>query len=181
MGDYGRVEADSEMKLTIRPLTPDDWKWLDREKEKPDRRGVESKGAYAYVALDAKGKPVGVTLGLADMGGGDTAILGYVRAFDGLWTTMLALLWRQAQNGIDTGHKFAIASVPMDNRRQCTNVAATADLTAGLSQRVGLQWEPEGTKRGIVAYQKTQPVPLAAFVALCAAYLKSQGVEVEFI
>ncbi len=167
--------------LVIRALVEKDWLWLDKlpGAAGPDRRGVESPGAYTFVCLE-NDKPVGVAVGSADTGGGDTCFLKYVRTFiPGRWDVILALMQRHAQNGIDTGHKWAVATVPFDG--QCTNVATTTELTAELTAKVGIRWRDEGFKAAarVVAAKATEPVELLPLVAALKIELETLGCNVE--
>jgi len=170
------------MNLTIRPLLPDDWKWLDAlpEKARPSKTGTGSKGTYTFICLQA-GKPVGVAVGSIDTGGGDTSHLDFIHVLNGDWSVFIALMQRHAMNGLKLGQKWAVASVPTDDLKQCTNMAGTAALTAGLTLRLGLGWQDSGVDmaRAAVAYKRTEPVDMESFVETAGLWLKEAGCVVE--
>jgi len=170
------------MNLTIRPLLPDDWKWLDKlpTEVRPSKTGVQGKGVYTFVCLQA-GKPVGVAVGSIDTGGGDTSHLDFIHVLTGDWNVFVALMQRHAMNGLKLGQKWAMASIPTDDLKQCTNMAGTAALTAGLTLRLGLGWQDSGMDmaRAVPAYKKTNPVDMAEFVETAKVWLEKAGCVVE--
>lgn len=166
----------------VRRLSSSDWQWINQmpEAARLDRRGVESPGRYTFVALEA-GRPVGIASGSADTGGGNTAFLHYVRSLTGQWGPFLVLLAAHAENGIKTGHTYAEATIPTDDLRQCTNVGPTAAVTAGLTEKAGLQWEDVGLHMPSrqPALRRTR-VELAPLVERLAKLLQGMGITWEW-
>jgi hypothetical protein len=143
-----------------------------------DERGIRSPGFYGFLCYE-KGKLVGVAGGKAGLPASTakdiaprTCYLGYIKSLiAGRWDIFLALMERHAQNGLDTGHKFAEATVPEDG--QCTNVATTPVLTSQLASSVGLRWSEFGynTEKRATAAWRTEPVVLADLLPLVKARL----------
>jgi hypothetical protein len=139
---------------------------------------LASPGAYAYICEEA-GKPVGFALGKAATElrtAKDTSprtcelLFGPHTMIAGRWDIYLALMERHAQNGIDTGHTYAIARLPTVG--QCSNITDSATLAGELSTRIGLHWNDVGwdTARQ-VSDKVTEPVDLKAVLAALRARL----------
>lgn len=125
-------------KLLVRPYKEDDKAIADTYDL--DQRGVQSKNVYVFIC-EEDGKAIGVAMGRANPGG-DTCHLDYIRVEPTRWDAFLALMRRHAQNGIDTGHKYAEAVVPSKN--PCTQLGTSMAVTAGLTTRVALTWQNLG-------------------------------------
>jgi len=155
-------------KLLVRPYTAADIAIANTYDL--DQRGVRSENVYVYICLE-NNVAIGVAMGRANPGS-DTCNLDYIRVQPNRWDAFLALMRRQAQNGIDTGHKYAEALVPAKN--PCTQLGTSAAVTAGLTTRVALTWEGTGmdTTDNSVWAQKTHPELAPLIVRLDAELVK---------
>ena len=161
--------------LTVRPYTPSDKATADLHDL--DQRGVKSPNVYVYICEEA-GQVIGMAMGRANLGN-DTCSLDYIRVKPTRWDAFLALMRRHAQNGLDTGHKYAEAVVPAKN--PCTQLGTAAAVTAGLTTRVALTWEGTGrdTTDNSVWAQRTHP-ELAPLIVRLDAKLKALKVNVTY-
>ena len=161
-------------KLTLRPFVAADWTWMNKlaANVRLAPGGVTSPGVFTYVCEEA-GKPVGFAMGRAELGRNakDTTprtcelLVGPRTLIAGRWDIFLALMERHGQNGIDTGHTYAVARLPMVG--QCTNIAETPLLAGELSTRIGARWQDEGrdTVTQAVARKQMEPVELKPLMA----------------
>lgn len=107
---------------------------------RPNAADLAEENWYCFVA-EENGAVVGITTGRANPGG-DTCRLYIVTAVGNRKDVILALLERQAQNGIDTGHTYADAVIPA--KGNCTNLGGTPLVTAALDSDVGLKFVARG-------------------------------------
>jgi len=152
-------------KLLVRPYTAADLTIANTYDL--DQRGVKSQNVYVYICLE-NNVAIGVAMGRANPGS-DTCFLDYIRVQPTRWDAFLALMRRHAQNGIDTGHKYAEALVPAKN--PCTQLGTSTQVTDGLATRIALTWEGTGkdTTDDSVWAQRTKPELAPLIVRLDAA------------
>jgi len=148
--------------LTLRP-----WREADGAIGGVDLRGVKSPNTYTYVC-EENGVAVGVAMGRASLPSSskDTSPRTCYEDFTcsllpNRWDILLALIERQAQIGVETGHTYAVAKIPTS--ANCTNVGTTATVTGQLTTRVGLTWQNEGkiVATNKVALRRTAPILLS--------------------
>jgi hypothetical protein len=161
--------------LLVRPYKEDDKVIADTYDL--DQRGVKSKNVYVFIC-EEDGKAIGVAMGRANPGS-DTCFLDYIRVEPTRWDAFLALMRRHAQNGIDTGHKYAEAVVPAKN--PCTQLGTSTAVTAGLTTRIALTWQGMGkdTTDNSVWAQRTHP-ELKPLIERLDAELAKLKAEVKY-
>jgi hypothetical protein len=162
-------------KLLVRPYTEADKAIADAYDL--DQRGVKSANVYVYICLE-NNVAIGVAMGRANPGT-DTCNLDYIRVQPTRWDAFLALMRRQAQNGIETGHKYAEAVIPAKN--PCTQLGTSTAVTSGLTTRVALTWQGLGKDMAdnSIWAQKTKP-ELAPLIVRLDAALKALKATVTY-
>ena len=163
--------------LTLRP-----WRESDGAIGDVDLRGVKSPNTYTYICEEG-GKAVGVAMGRAEPPAQSAKATAPRTCYEDFtcsllpnrWDILLALIERQAQNGVETGHTYALAKMP--TTANCTNAGTTATVTGQLTTRVGLTWQDEGkiVATNKVATRRTAPILLSDLLTRLNSALNALG------
>jgi len=162
--------------LTLRP-----WREADGAIGGVDLRGVKSPNTYTYVC-EENGVAVGVAMGRASLPSSSkdtsprTCYEDYTCSLlPNRLDIILALIERQAQNGVETGHTYALAKMPTTTN--CTNLGTTVKVTGQLTTQAGLTWQDEGkiVATNKVALRRTAPILLSDLLTRLNSALNALG------